>query len=397
MAEGPGSTDMENTKIIATRIYKAASQAIRQADQRELTGSVGFIHQFVEMSKQSGTWFNQATQKIENYRGCLPALGFSFAAGTTDGPGAYQLFFQGDTIGNELFEGIRDVLYEPSADDIQCHLPKPILLMTGRWTTPHLWQPQILPTQIITIGDAVILGVPGEITTMAGRRLRRDIQALGEANGRNVVVLPTGMANTYAQYFTTYEEYQVQRYEAGSTLYGPHSLAIIQQQYLTLYRSLFSNQSIASGPSPPDQTAEQISLLLPVTSDSSGPSPFGSCLVQPNGIYHRGEELFATFVSGNPRNDLMTESSFFFVEKLQQNADWVIVATDANWETRFIWRRTNVLLGRSEIDFYWEIPENVENGVYRIRHDGASRGLLTGVRPYQGFSQTFQITARRRR
>lgn len=212
---GPGSTDMENTKIIGTRIYNAASQALRQVVQRELTGSVGFIHQFVEMAERSGTWFNQATQRVENFSGCLPALGTAFAAGTTDGPGAINFFEQGDTSGNPIWQLIGNSLRPPTREDRDCHAPKPILMMTGRMSWPFLWQPQIVPTQIITIGSAVILGVPGEITTMAGRRLRSEIEAIGEQTGQDLVVLPTGMANTYASYFTTFEEYQVQRYEGG--------------------------------------------------------------------------------------------------------------------------------------------------------------------------------------
>lgn len=84
-AEGPGETDKENTRIIGGNIYKAASIGLKNAPQRELTGSVGFVHQFVEMSRQTGTWFNQATNRSETFRGCYSAMGTSFAAGTTDG------------------------------------------------------------------------------------------------------------------------------------------------------------------------------------------------------------------------------------------------------------------------------------------------------------------------
>jgi neutral ceramidase len=37
--------------------------------------------------------------------------------------------------------------------------------------TPTPWSPSVLPIQIIKIGNLFILGVPGEFTTMAGRRL----------------------------------------------------------------------------------------------------------------------------------------------------------------------------------------------------------------------------------
>ncbi len=38
-------------------------------------------------------------------------------------------------------------------------------------------QPAIVPIQILRVGQLVILSVPGELTTMAGRRLREAVHA----------------------------------------------------------------------------------------------------------------------------------------------------------------------------------------------------------------------------
>lgn len=70
-------------------------------------------------------------------RGCLPAMGYSFAAGTTDGPGAFD-FTQGTTTDNPLWNAVRDFLAAPTQDDIKCQHPKPILLSTGRVTIPEM-------------------------------------------------------------------------------------------------------------------------------------------------------------------------------------------------------------------------------------------------------------------
>jgi neutral ceramidase len=64
---------------------------------------------------------------------------------------------------------------------------------------------------------------------MAGRRLRAAVkQVLVEGNvvgaDQEVYVTIAGLANNYASYVTTFEEYQAQRYEAASTIYGPHTL-----------------------------------------------------------------------------------------------------------------------------------------------------------------------------
>ena len=60
---------------------------------------------------------------------------------------------------------------------------------------------------------------------MAGRRLRAAIQSTVEhAWGSDLHIIISGMTNSYSSYITTYEEYQIQRYEGASTIFGPHSL-----------------------------------------------------------------------------------------------------------------------------------------------------------------------------
>jgi neutral ceramidase len=57
-----------------------------------------------------------------------------------------------------------------------------------------------------------------EFTTMAGRRLHDAVKMVltsgaSKEFGRNVHVVISGLTNTYSQYVTTFEEYEVQRYE----------------------------------------------------------------------------------------------------------------------------------------------------------------------------------------
>lgn len=54
-----------------------------------------------------------------------------------------------------------------------------------------------------------------EFTTMAGRRLRDAVKTvLSSGNsGKDIHVVIAGLTNTYSQYVTTFEEYEVQRYE----------------------------------------------------------------------------------------------------------------------------------------------------------------------------------------
>ena len=98
------------------------------------------------------------------------------------------------------------------------HLPKPVVLATGASKVPIV--PHVLALQIFMIGDLALAAIPGEFTTMAGRRL---IHKLEESLGLQDIAL-VGYANDYSQYIVTYEEYQAQHYEGASTLFGPYTL-----------------------------------------------------------------------------------------------------------------------------------------------------------------------------
>uniref|UniRef100_A0A8U7MYJ8 Neutral ceramidase n=1 Tax=Corvus moneduloides TaxID=1196302 RepID=A0A8U7MYJ8_CORMO len=229
MAKGPGSDMFESTRIIGQNIFLKAKELYEKASQ-EVTGPLSSAHQWVNMSNVSVEL--NATHTVKT---CKPALGHSFAAGTIDGVGAFN-FTQGSVEGDPFWDQIRDqLLGEPSNETKACHKPKPILFSTGEMTWPHPWHPDIVDVQIAAIGSLAILAVPGEFTTMSGRRLREAVKSEFDSHGTpgmNIVI--AGLCNVYTHYITTYEEYQVQRYEAASTIYGPHTLSA----YIQLFRGL---------------------------------------------------------------------------------------------------------------------------------------------------------------
>lgn len=76
---------------------------------------------------------------------------------------------------------------------------------------------------MLRVGNFVILVMPGELTTMSGRRMREAVRAKLIAEGvlgDDAYVVIAGPANTYAHYVATREEYAVQRYEGASTIFG---------------------------------------------------------------------------------------------------------------------------------------------------------------------------------
>uniref|UniRef100_T1HTG1 Neutral ceramidase n=6 Tax=Rhodnius TaxID=13248 RepID=T1HTG1_RHOPR len=98
---------------------------------------------------------------------------------------------------------------------------------------PFEWQPSVVSTQLVQLGFIAIACVPGEFTTMSGRRLREKVAScLGLDHPERVII--AGLCNTYSDYITTPEEYQVQRYEGASTIFGPHTLTIYLNQFSKL-------------------------------------------------------------------------------------------------------------------------------------------------------------------
>ncbi len=82
MAFGPGRDMFESTKIIGQKQYELAVILMKNATG-QLKGQVAFRHSFVDMSNRTVTLDNGDVVHT-----CPAALGYSFAAGTTDGPGA---------------------------------------------------------------------------------------------------------------------------------------------------------------------------------------------------------------------------------------------------------------------------------------------------------------------
>ncbi|XP_055380874.1 neutral ceramidase-like [Condylostylus longicornis] len=404
-SSGPGIDMFESTKMIATRIYEKASTLLKENEGREITGEISYIHQFVDMPSYNFTTINPNTNKTQLIKGCIPAMGYSFAAGTTDGPGSFA-FQQGTITDNPLWNAVRDFIVSPTQEDISCHSPKPILLATGRATFPYEWQPKIVATQLLKIGDLIITGVPGEFTTMSGRRLKRKINETAfeilmnssrqntQDNPNNLEIIIAGLANVYSSYITTYEEYQQQRYEAASTIFGPHTLSIYIHQYQKLLKAMLDKTKVEQGPIPPYLNDRMLSLNTGVVFDGHPiGEDFGSVKVQPKKEYKLGETVKVSFIAGNPRNNIFHEKTYFTVERQINEERWKVTFTDANWETRMYWERKSTILGFSDIHITWTIGPDTTPGVYRIRHFGNYKYILGGVFPYEGTSRAFKVNS----
>lgn len=97
--------------------------------------------------------------------------------------------------------------------------------------------PTQVPLSIHHVGPLTVAGLPGEFTTTMGMRIRVALaQAYADANPDAPRPILVGLAGEYLSYFVTPQEYALQHYEGGSTLWGQYAGALIAQAYVRLAR-----------------------------------------------------------------------------------------------------------------------------------------------------------------
>lgn len=397
---GPGFrvSDFESNRIIGQNQFQGAKTLMDGSSLTAVKGAVRSLHTYVNMSSYTFPLANGTTVHT-----CPPAMGYSFAGGTSDGPGAFD-FTQGETADgtqNPFWEIVKGIVTSPPNDEQKrCHYPKPILLNTGYTKFPYAWQPDIVDIQMLRVGQFVVLVVPGEFTTMAGRRIREAVRARlisSGVTGNDAYVVLAGPANTYSHYVTTREEYGVQRYEGASTIYGPFTLEAYQNLYtgLVSYLADGATTSPPTGPIPEDLTKKAISLQTGVVFDAApiGKS-FGSVLtdVSTTTPYKAGSRVAAVFQAANPRNNLRLENTFLTVDRLV-GSTWSVYKTDSHPSTKFRWSRTNTVLGYSTVEIEWVVESGVPAGTYRITYYGDSKPLIGSISSFTGRSSNFAVSA----
>ncbi|MEQ9363089.1 MAG: neutral/alkaline non-lysosomal ceramidase N-terminal domain-containing protein, partial [Leptospirales bacterium] len=371
--------DYSRNTIIADRQYDKAVELYNGANQN-LVGGVDFRHKYIDFSDLviQPEYTGNGQQNT-----CVAAIGVSMIAGSTeDGVG---LDFVDEGL---VYDGVSWPQFTLVPEDQACHGEKVILLPMGRFT-PFPWTPEILPVQIATVGNLALIAVPFEVTTMAGRRIREAVLAELAGTGVNHAVI-VGLANAYAGYVATREEYSVQHYEGASTHFGPYTENALRQEFSKLSSVLASNQSNAPGPTPRDLSNDQTTFITGVVFDDKPLfKDFGDVVSNPAASYSRGQTAKAVFWGGHPKNNLKLQGTFLKVE-FWDGSKWVTARNDWDPDTRYIWKRDGI--ANSKVTVEWSIPGNAQPGWYRLRHFGDWKSGWTGaISGYSGTSSGFQV------
>ncbi|KAH8831641.1 ceramidase [Flagelloscypha sp. PMI_526] len=389
-------SDFASNEIIGRKQFEGAQTLMGQS-LTPVSGNVRGIHVFLKMANHTFTLDNGTSVST-----CPAAMGYAFAGGTTDGPGTFG-FTQGDNTSdpqNPFWEIVKGaVTPAPSAAQKACQDPKPILLNTGYATFPYRWTPDTVDIQILRVGQFVMAIVPGELTTMAGRRLREAIKAsLVSQNiiGNDAYVVVAGPANTYAHYITTKEEYGVQRYEGASTIFGQWTLDAYIKRYselLPYIGDVVPTTAPTSDAAPSDLSGSAISLTTGVVFDAAPiGKKFGQVSTDVSATYAVGQKASASFVGANPRNNLRLGGTFLTVDKLGSNNQWSTYRTDSHPDTVYRWVRDSTILGTSTVTLEWTIPTDTPAGTYRFTYYGDSKPLIGSISAFTGSSGSFTVT-----
>ncbi|PLB36567.1 neutral/alkaline ceramidase [Aspergillus candidus] len=398
-----GRLQYEAAKTLNDQISSKPVQILKNSEVRA-------FHVYRDMSQYEFiSPFNGSTLKT-----CSAAMGYPFAGGTTDGPGMFD-FTQngtGPATKNPLWEVARKIIHAPSKEQEECQYPKKVLFDVGSLTQPYAWDPNVVDIQLLRVGQLFIIVSTSEVTTMSGRRWKEAIakSAKEDLSIEDPLVVLGSPANSYAHYVTTEEEYGAQRYEGGSTLYGPSQLAgyiNLTLTYLPLLGKspdLGSLPPVPSGVEPPVNTNKSLSFVPGVVFDAHpiGKS-FGDLLSSEEGeTYGPGDMVNATFQGANPRNNLRQESTFATVERNDPDSGkWEAVRTDNDWSLIYNWKRTNGALGYSEVTLQWQIeddyygigdPKPLQEGTYRLHYYGDAKSVKGEITPFEGFGHPFTVS-----
>ena len=158
---GTGVEGMQDVEKAGTPQYEEAKKLFEQATLT-VKGGVDYRHIFVEMDKVS---IDPRYSDGYAHTTCPAAIGISMLAGTSDGEG---VGLQGVSCAN-----IQNVFHDFMCKMMttSCQGVKPIALHTGLML-PYPWTPNVLPFQVVKIGNLFIAAAPFELTTMSGRRIK---------------------------------------------------------------------------------------------------------------------------------------------------------------------------------------------------------------------------------
>ena len=250
-----------------------------------------------------------------------------------------------------------------SKQGTDCSSPKRDALFGAlRWLIGDDGAPTHAQLAVVRLGDALIGVVPAEVTTAAGNRMKTAI--LNNApEGVRQPVFVMGLSNGNIHYLTTQEEYGLQHYEGGSTLYGPNTEAAFSDTLARLTRSLRADTQAVDAPEMRLNLGPPVSYFAPP--DLGGQPDDLKRDIQ--SVVCTEEEMIATWTDVRPGAMQISDSRVAEIREAAPQSrllDWddrlsvVVRAMRPKGRSRYVWemrwRPTQGL--DSSKDYYFVLP-----------------------------------------
>ena len=144
------------------------------------------------------------------------------------------------------------IFHEPLATEGRRLPPEAAHPVHGRKiiAAPGLVHESTPEVHAIRIGERILLGAPGEPSVEMGRRFEEAVRGSLPEGVLDAFVV--ALANDYIGYVTTPEEYEMQHYEGGHTVFGVWTSLLVRDTFVRLVGALRSGEPAP----PPDEPAE---------------------------------------------------------------------------------------------------------------------------------------------
>jgi neutral ceramidase len=277
------------------------------------------------------------------------------------------VFGQAEFTGSEEGRGpLYDVTMVPFEGD---HLPAGSGTQGDKIQAPiPLDVPKAVPLMALRIGSRMIVSIPGEMTEGMGRRVRPAVTKAARGLGVHRTVI-SGLANEYADYFTTPEEYDAQHYEGAATVYGRASSVALEETLVKLTRAMATGRP-GPKPYPYDPRNGIPAHAKPFRRGAAN----AKLVAQPRRATHRLKRPTFAWHGAKRGFDRPLDRAFVRVQR-RSSAGWHAATSDLGLDV--LWTVDSDGVYHAE----WEPPFKARLGTYRFRIT-ANRYALTS-RPFR--------------
>ncbi|WP_372789563.1 neutral/alkaline non-lysosomal ceramidase N-terminal domain-containing protein [Paraconexibacter sp.] len=266
-----------------------------------------------------------------------PIFGLPFLGGSEDGASIFHepVATEGRRLPAEL------------ADPVQ---GRKIQAVPSELLDVHETQPEV---HLVRLGDRLLVGAPGEPSVEMGRRFDAAVRPLLPAGVRDPVVV--GLTNDYLGYLTTPEEYEMQHYEGGHTVFGIWTSTLMRQSFEALATAM-RDGAPAPAPTVPGDLGDA-GEAKPEVGDGG---VAGAITTEPAELVRRFDVVDLGWKGAAGGVDRPADTAFIAVER-QEGTSWRRVDSDLGLS--IAWREVS----EGAFAARYDVPGDLPTGTYRLR------------------------------